>query len=80
MKKRAKGITENAVYLLLSQFRARKYPKSSENTIERALNIVDEGTRSLHLHYQKKLQEILKQYPIRPLVEVIEETVMYHLF
>lgn len=73
MKKRAKGITENAMYLLCHY----SWPgniRELENVIERALNMVDEGELISLSHLSEEITGKKAQYLIRPLAEVIEET------
>ena len=73
MKKRAKGISENAIYLLCHY----TWPgniRELENAIERALNMVDEGELITPSHLSEEITGKKEQYPIRPLAEVIEET------
>lgn len=73
LKKRAKGINEQAVYLLCRY----SWPgniRELENTIERALNMVDEGEYIAAKHLPEEITGYKQQNPIRPLAEVIEET------
>jgi transcriptional regulator with PAS, ATPase and Fis domain len=73
MKKRAKGINEQAIYLLCRY----SWPgniRELENTIERALNMVDEGEYIAAKHLPEEITGYKQQYPLRPLAEVIEET------
>ncbi len=73
LKKRAKGINEQATYLLCRY----SWPgniRELENTIERALNMVDEGEFIAPKHLPEEITGYKQKFPIRPLSEVIEET------
>jgi transcriptional regulator with PAS, ATPase and Fis domain len=73
MQKRVLGINEHAIYLL----RHYSWPgniRELENTIERALNMVDEGEIIAPKHFPEEITGLKKQYPIRSLAEVINET------
>jgi transcriptional regulator with PAS, ATPase and Fis domain len=73
MKKQVKGISEHAIFLLCRY----SWPgniRELENTIERALNMVDEGEIIAPEHFPEEITGYKKQYPIRSLAEVMEET------
>jgi transcriptional regulator with PAS, ATPase and Fis domain len=73
MQKRVKGISEQAIYLLCHY----SWPgniRELENAIERALNMVDEGEIIVPKHFPEEITGSKKQYPIRFLSEVINET------
>lgn len=73
MKKRAKGVTDNAMYLL-SHYSWPGNIRELENTIERALNMVDEGEFITPRHLPEEITGNKESHHIRPLAEVIEET------
>lgn len=73
MKKRAKGVTDNAIYLL-SHYSWPGNIRELENTIERALNMVDEGELITPRHLPEEITGNKESHHIRPLAEVIEET------
>lgn len=73
MKKRAKGISDHAINLLCHY----SWPgniRELENTIERALNMVDEGELITPRHLPEEITGSKEQPTIRPLADVIEET------
>lgn len=73
MKKKAKGVTEQAIYLLC-RYAWPGNIRELENAIERALNMVDDGEWIAPKHLPEEITGYTQQYPIRPLAEVIEET------
>lgn len=73
MKKKVKGINEHALNLL-SHYSWPGNIRELENVIERALNMVDEGEFITPHHFPQEITGYKKQYSIRPLAEVIEET------
>lgn len=72
MNKEAKGVTEQAMYLLCHY----SWPgniRELENAIERALNLIDDGEYITLMHLPEEITGKKEQYSIRPLAEVIEE-------
>lgn len=73
MKKSIKGINESALY----ELQRYSWPgniRELENTIESALNNVDEGEYITLEHLPEDIIGSKEQYTIRPLTEVMEET------
>ncbi|MCQ6279627.1 sigma-54-dependent Fis family transcriptional regulator [Bacillus sp. EB600] len=73
MKKGAKGINEQAGYLLC-RYAWPGNIRELENTIERALNMVDEGEFIAAKHLPEEITGYKQQYSVRPLAKVVEET------
>ncbi|MDR7237596.1 sigma-54 interaction domain-containing protein [Neobacillus drentensis] len=73
MKKSVKGVNEHAIYLLCHY----SWPgniRELENTIERALNMVEEGEFLAPEHFPEEIIGYKIRYSNRSLAEVIEET------
>ncbi|MFD6439815.1 sigma-54 interaction domain-containing protein [Peribacillus sp. NPDC060186] len=73
MKKRVQGMSDQALRLL----RLYKWPgniRELENIIERALNIVEEEEMIDSKHLPEEISGHKKQFPIRTLAEVMDET------
>lgn len=79
MSKRVKGVNEHAMNILCCY----SWPgniRELENTIERALNIVDAGEFITPKELPEDITKYKRQYPIRPLAEVLEEAERSSIF